>query len=97
MNHRLKYYYYRTSVLLDYSRSLISFIIVLFSIVILDSLFNLFYFNGFISTFLHINSETFSVVDMGFAPEVWLSLLGLVFRNVNNCYFYRFTKYTKTY
>jgi len=78
MNHRLKYYYYRTSVLLDYSRSLISFIIVLFSIVILDSLFNLFYFNGFISTFLHINSETFSVVDMGFAPEVWLSLLGLV-------------------
>ena len=80
MNRRLKYYFYRASVLLDHYRSLTSFIIVFFSIVLLDFLFNLCSINllGLINRILQTNGVAFSAVNMEFAPEVWLSLLGLV-------------------
>ena len=80
MNRRLKYYFYRASILLDHYRSLTSFIIVFFSIVLLDFLFNLCSINllGLINRILQTNGVAFSAVNMEFAPEVWLSLLGLV-------------------
>ena len=80
MNRRLKYYFYRASILLDHYRSLTSFIIVFFSIVLLDFLFNLSSVNllGLINRSLQTNGVAFSAVNMEFAPEVWLSLLGLV-------------------
>ncbi|MCS5640647.1 MAG: hypothetical protein NZ709_03980, partial [Candidatus Marinimicrobia bacterium] len=80
MNRHLKYYFYRASILLDRYRSLTSFIIVFFSIVLLDFLFNLCSINllGLINRILQTNGVAFSAVNMEFAPEVWLSLLGLV-------------------
>ena len=80
MNRHLKYYFYRASILLDHYRSLTSFIIVFFSIVLLDFLFNLCSINllGLINRILQTNGVAFSAVNMEFAPEVWLSLLGLV-------------------
>ena len=80
MNNRLKYFFYKASILPNNFRSITSFITVLFSIVVLDFLFNVYQTKlfGFINRILPINGQAFSAMDMGFAPDVWLSLLGLV-------------------
>ncbi|MBF0350855.1 MAG: hypothetical protein HQM11_07465 [SAR324 cluster bacterium] len=62
-------------------RLLSSFIMVLFLLVVTDEIFHLWLFPHYVHLLEHlffIKPEHLNMVDLGYAPEVWLSLLGTV-------------------
>ena len=72
---------YRLIAYADASRSIASFIFILFVIVISDTIFGKYLFVPYtelVESFSGVNPGGFDELDVGFAPEVWQALLGMI-------------------
>ncbi|MBC8258639.1 MAG: hypothetical protein H8E38_06475 [SAR324 cluster bacterium] len=72
---------YRLIAYADARRSIASFIFILLLVMICDILFNKFLFVpyvGLVETLSGVQPGGFAELDVGFAPEVWQALLGMV-------------------
>ena len=72
---------YRFIEFVDERRSSASFFFILIGVVLFDIIFNNFLFEPYVSlveTLSGVQPGKFTEVDIGFTPEVWQALLGLV-------------------
>ena len=72
---------YRLIAYTDARRSIASFIFILFVVVISDIIFNKYLFAPYtelVESFSGVNPGGFDELDVGFAPEVWQALLGMI-------------------
>lgn len=75
------YYFYRLTEFADSHRMIFSFMVIVTTLVVTDVIFNLWLFEpykGLVEYLSGITPEGFPEVDIGFTPEVWQALLGLV-------------------
>ncbi|HBL55411.1 MAG TPA: hypothetical protein EYO46_07800 [Candidatus Lambdaproteobacteria bacterium] len=80
-NVSFSFFLYRLIAYADARRSIASFIIVLFVVAISDIIFNNFLFvpySELIETLSGVQPGGFAELDVGFAPEVWQALLGMI-------------------
>ncbi len=79
--HSLSFFLHRAIAFADSNRSVASFITVLLTVLAADILFARFFFEpyvGLVESLSGVQPGEFSEVDIGFAPEVWQALLGMV-------------------
>ena len=72
---------YRFIAFADARRSIASFVFILFFVIISDIIFNKYLFVHYtelVESFSGVNPGGFDELDVGFAPEVWQALLGMI-------------------
>ena len=80
-NISISFFIYRLLAYADARRSIAAFIFILLVVVICDNLFYNFLFEPYVSLverFSGVQPGGFAELDVGFAPEVWQALLGMV-------------------
>ena len=80
-NVSFSFFLYRLIAYADARRSIVSFLIVLSLVVICDIIFNNFLFTPYtklIESLSGVQPGGFAELDVGFAPEVWQALLGMI-------------------
>ncbi len=80
-NVSLSFFIYRLIAYADARRSIAAFILILMLVVISDNLFNNLLFEPYVSLVEKLSGVQpggFAELDVGFAPEVWQALLGMV-------------------
>jgi len=80
-NVSFSFFLYRLIAYADARRSISSFLFILFVVVISDIIFNIYLFVPYtelIESISGVNPGGFEELDVGFAPEVWQALLGMI-------------------
>ena len=80
-NVSFSFFLYRLIAYADARRSISSFLFILFVVVISDIIFNVYLFVPYtelIESISGVNPGGFEELDVGFAPEVWQALLGMI-------------------
>ena len=80
-NVSISYFIYRLIAYADARRSIVAFIFILLAVIICDNLFHNFLFEPYVrlvEAFSGVQPGGFAELDVGFAPEVWQALLGMV-------------------
>ena len=80
-NVSISFFIYRLIAYADARRSIAAFIFILLAVIICDNLFNNFLFEPYVrlvETLSGVKPGGFAELDVGFAPEVWQALLGMV-------------------
>ena len=80
-NVSISFFIYRLIAYADARRSIAAFIFILLIVIICDNLFNNFLFDHYVrivETLSGVQPGGFAELDIGFAPEVWQALLGMV-------------------
>ena len=80
-NVSFSFFLYRLIAYADAKRSISSFLFILFVVVISDIIFNVYLFVPYtelIESISGVNPGGFDELDVGFAPEVWQALLGMI-------------------
>ena len=80
-NVSISFFIYRLIAYADARRSIAAFIFILLAVIVCDNLFNNFLFEPYVrlvETLSGVKPGGFAELDVGFAPEVWQALLGMV-------------------
>ncbi|MED5240813.1 MAG: hypothetical protein VYA66_02625, partial [SAR324 cluster bacterium] len=80
-NVNISFFIYRLIAYADARRSIAAFIFILLAVIVCDNLFNNFLFEPYVrlvETLSGVKPGGFAELDVGFAPEVWQALLGMV-------------------
>jgi len=80
-NVSFSFFLYRLIAYADARRSISSFLFILFVVVVSDIIFNIYLFVPYtelVESISGVNPGGFEELDVGFAPEVWQALLGMI-------------------
>ena len=80
-NVSFSFFLYRLIAYADSRRSIASFVVVLSVVVLVDIFFNKYLYIPYIElveAFSNVSQGGFAELDIGFAPEVWQALLGMI-------------------